>query len=112
MAQTTMKREHALHDRRRGQNLGVLVVLLATVVMLFAITIVKLPGAGATVGNPTASQAGGWDLGGALVDMVQEEGEGPAVHVATEPDRGLPAAAEGDTAAPDPTPAPASTATE
>ncbi|MEL6336172.1 MAG: hypothetical protein AAFQ88_05935 [Pseudomonadota bacterium] len=60
MAQMTMRRDHELHHRRRGRNLGVLVMLIGLVVMLFAITIVKMPQAGGTVGNPSASQAGGW----------------------------------------------------
>ncbi|MEO0823674.1 MAG: cytochrome C oxidase assembly protein [Pseudomonadota bacterium] len=58
----TMRRDHELHLRRRGRNLGVLVALLALVVMLFLVTIVKMGPAGGTVGNPAASQAGGWGL--------------------------------------------------
>ncbi|MEM6421470.1 MAG: hypothetical protein AAF698_02695 [Pseudomonadota bacterium] len=61
MAQLTMKREHELHSRRRGRNLGVLVVLIGLVVMLFLTTVVKMgQGPEVIVGNPSASQAGGW----------------------------------------------------
>lgn len=37
-------RDHALHARRRGRNLGVLAVLLAFVALMFWVTIVKLGG--------------------------------------------------------------------
>ncbi|MEM6678729.1 MAG: hypothetical protein AAF675_12740 [Pseudomonadota bacterium] len=50
-------RDHELHSRRRGRNLAVLAACLALIVMLFALTVVKMEG---TVGNPSASQAGGW----------------------------------------------------
>lgn len=39
-----MHQDHELHRRRRGRNIGVLVVLLAFVALLFAVTIVKLGG--------------------------------------------------------------------
>ena len=54
-----MKREHELHSKRRGRNTGVLIVLVAFVVMLFAVTIVKL-GENGAVGNPSAGQGGAW----------------------------------------------------
>lgn len=46
-----MKREHELHGRRKGRNYGVLLVLLAFIGLIFAVTIVKL---GGNVKNPTA----------------------------------------------------------
>ena len=39
-----MRKDHELHQRRRGRNLGVLVVLLALVALLFWVTIAKLGG--------------------------------------------------------------------
>ncbi|MEM1345272.1 MAG: cytochrome C oxidase assembly protein [Pseudomonadota bacterium] len=55
-----MQREHELHDRRRGRNIGVLAVLLGFVAMLFLVTVVKLGGGGGIVGNPSAGQGGAW----------------------------------------------------
>ncbi|MEM1276551.1 MAG: cytochrome C oxidase assembly protein [Pseudomonadota bacterium] len=55
-----MKREHELHDRRRGRNLGVLVLLLGFIAMLFFVTIVKLGEGGSVMGNPSAGQGGAW----------------------------------------------------
>ncbi|MEM7237729.1 MAG: hypothetical protein AAF501_07900 [Pseudomonadota bacterium] len=54
-----MKREHELHDRRRGRNLGVLILLVGFVAMLFFVTIIKLGDTG-IVGNPSAGQGGAW----------------------------------------------------
>jgi len=42
--------EHELHIRRRGRNIGLLVVLLAFVALVFGLTIVKL----ARTGDPSA----------------------------------------------------------
>ncbi|MEM9145056.1 MAG: hypothetical protein AAGC57_02585 [Pseudomonadota bacterium] len=39
-----MKRDHELHDRRRGRNLGVLAVLLGFILLLFLVTVVKMGG--------------------------------------------------------------------
>jgi hypothetical protein len=44
-----MRKDHELHKRRRGRNLGVLVVLLAFVALLFWVTVVKM---GTQAGNP------------------------------------------------------------
>jgi hypothetical protein len=44
-----MQREHELHTRRRGRNLGVLAVLLGVIALLFWVTIVKM---GGNTGNP------------------------------------------------------------
>ncbi|MEM9371537.1 MAG: cytochrome C oxidase assembly protein [Pseudomonadota bacterium] len=54
-----MKREHELHDRRRGRNIGVLALLLGFVAMLFLVTVVKL-GENGLAGNPSAGQGGAW----------------------------------------------------
>lgn len=54
-----MKREHELHQKRKGRNMGVLLALCAFVAMLFAVTIVKL-GENGAVGNPSAGQGGAW----------------------------------------------------
>lgn len=62
MAQTTLRRDHELHGRRRGRNLGVLAALLTLVVMLFAITVLKMGQGPGIVGNPTGQQGGAWDL--------------------------------------------------
>lgn len=51
-----MQREHELHQRRRGRNMGVLGVLVAFVLLLFAVTIVKL---GPNAANPSAGE-GNW----------------------------------------------------
>lgn len=37
-----LKTEHDLHARRRGRNKGVLLLLLAFVAMIFALTVVKV----------------------------------------------------------------------
>ncbi|GMG81827.1 hypothetical protein LNKW23_10400 [Paralimibaculum aggregatum] len=39
-----MQRDHELHKRRRGRNLGVLAVLLGFAALLFIVTIVKMGG--------------------------------------------------------------------
>ena len=54
-----MDREHELHGRRRGRNLGVIGVLAALVLLIFAVTIVKL---GGNVKNPTAGETWGETL--------------------------------------------------
>ena len=46
-----MHKDHELHKRRRSRNIGVLVAALALVVLLFAVTIVKL---GPYAANPWA----------------------------------------------------------
>ena len=51
-----MQRDHALHGRRRGRNWGVFGALLAMVVLLFAVTVVKM---GPEAGNPTAQLSWG-----------------------------------------------------
>ena len=59
-----MQKPHDLHDRRRGRNWGVFGGLLAMVVLLFAVTLVKM---GPEAGNPTAQSS--W--GEALVDWIR-----------------------------------------
>ena len=54
-----MRRDHDLHGRRRGRNLAVLGALLALVVLLFAVTIVKL---GGNAMNPTGGATWGESL--------------------------------------------------
>ena len=54
-----MRREHELHTRRKGRNVGVVGVLLAMMVLLFAVTIVKL---GGNAGNPTSGASWGETL--------------------------------------------------
>ena len=44
-----MHKDHDLHKRRRSRNIGVLILALAFVALMFAVTIVKL---GPNVGNP------------------------------------------------------------
>ena len=44
-----MRKEHELHRRRRGRNVGLLVVLLAFAALLFWVTIAKM---GGSAGNP------------------------------------------------------------
>ncbi len=44
-----MHKDHDLHKRRRGRNIGLLIVLLAFVALIFAVTIVKM---GPNAGNP------------------------------------------------------------
>ena len=46
-----MEREHELHTRRRGRNIGLMTVLCVFVVLIFAVTIVKL---GGNAANPSA----------------------------------------------------------
>ena len=45
---------HELHTRRRGRNVGVMLVLVAFVVLLFAVSIVKL---GGNAKNPAANKS-------------------------------------------------------
>ncbi|MFK7944847.1 MAG: hypothetical protein AB8B85_18330 [Paracoccaceae bacterium] len=54
-----MQPEHEMHTRRKGRNLGVVGALVGLVVLLFAVTIVKL---GDNVGNPTAGASWGESL--------------------------------------------------
>jgi hypothetical protein len=64
-----MRKDSELHGRRRGRNWAVLAALVALVVLLFAVTIVKL-GSGAM--NPTAGES--W--GTALIEWLSGDGEG------------------------------------
>lgn len=61
-----MDREHELHARRRGRNIGVIAALLAFVVLLFAVTIVKL---GENAKNPSTNVS--W--GASLLNWVRGE---------------------------------------
>lgn len=54
-----LDKEHEIHTRRRGRNMGVLGMLVALVLLLFAVTIVKL---GPESGNPTAGASWGETL--------------------------------------------------
>lgn len=54
-----IQKQHELHDRRRGRNLGVLAALAALAVLLFAVTLVKM---GPEAGNPTAGATWGESL--------------------------------------------------
>jgi hypothetical protein len=64
MRREFIRRDHNLHDRRRGRNWGVFGGLLALVVLLFAVTIVKM---GPEAGNPAAQAS--W--GQAFVDWIR-----------------------------------------
>lgn len=64
-----MRREHELHGRRRGRNLAVMGALVALVVLMFAVTIVKL---GPNAANPTA----GATWGESLVRWLSDEPPG------------------------------------
>lgn len=37
-----MHRDHELHTRRRGRNIGLLAVLLGFIVLMFGLTVVKI----------------------------------------------------------------------
>ena len=54
-----MRREHDLHGRRRGRNWAVLAGLAALVVLLFAVTLVKL---GPDAYNPSTGASWGQSL--------------------------------------------------
>lgn len=56
MRNAFIRKDHALHGRRRGRNWGVFGGLLALVVLLFAVTIVKM---GPEAGNPSAQTSWG-----------------------------------------------------
>lgn len=60
-----MNNEHEIHSRRRGRNLGVLGLLLALALLLFAVTIVKM---GPQAANPSA----GTSWGDTLLNWVRE----------------------------------------
>ena len=66
----SMKRDHDLHDRRRGRNMAVLLALLTFAALMFSVTIVKLTEHNATVGNPSAGQGGAWIDG--FIDWARE----------------------------------------
>lgn len=86
MALIAMRREHELHGRRRSRNWGVLAALLGLVLLLFAVTIVKLgPGAA----NPSADRSWGESLVLWLRGEPVEAPEPPAVEPAqpVEPER-------------------------
>lgn len=53
------KRNHELHGRRFGRNIGVIGLLVGVAVLLFAVTIVKL---GDQAGNPTSGSSWGESL--------------------------------------------------
>ena len=61
-----MDREHELHRRRKGRNGAVLVVLLAFVALVFAVTVVKL---GENAANPSTNVS--W--GESLMNWMQSE---------------------------------------
>jgi hypothetical protein len=61
-----MDREHELHTRRRGRNIGVIAVLLAFALLLFSVTIVKL---GENAKNPSTNVS--W--GDSLLNWVRGE---------------------------------------
>ncbi len=44
-----LNRDHEIHTRRRGRNLGVLAVLLGFIALLFFVTMAKM---GGQAGNP------------------------------------------------------------
>lgn len=52
----TIGKQHEMHERRKGRNIGVLVVLLVLVALLFAVTLVKL---GPNAMNPSAGVSWG-----------------------------------------------------
>ena len=60
-----MRREHELHGRRRGRNWAVLGALVAMIVLLFAVTLVKL---GPDGFNPTTGESWGQSLAAWLTD--------------------------------------------
>ena len=51
-----MNPQHEVHQRRKGRNFGVLAALAGLVVLLFAVTIVKM---GPQAGNPTTGKSWG-----------------------------------------------------
>ena len=58
-----IQKDHELHERRRGRNLGVLGALIGLVVLLFLVTIVKL-------GGEAANPASGISWGEALTEWL------------------------------------------
>jgi len=70
-----MRREHELHHRRRGRNIGVLVVLLAFVALIFAVTVVKMGEGPGIVGNPSAGQGGAWTGEKLAEPFTSDDGE-------------------------------------
>lgn len=45
-----MHKDHELHTRRRGRNMGLLAVLLGFIAVMFALTVVKIQTAGFSQG--------------------------------------------------------------
>lgn len=66
-----IRRDSNRHERRRGRNLGVLIVLIALVALLFAVTTVKL---GPNAANPSAGQS--W--GTSLIEWLRGDDAAPA----------------------------------
>ena len=64
MTAMTLNKKSDLHDRRRGRNAAVFVALVALILLIFAVTIVKL---GPNAGNPSSNAS--W--GSALVEWLQ-----------------------------------------
>lgn len=59
MTAMALRRDSERHDRRRGRNWAVLGALVALVVLLFAVTIVKL---GPNAANPSTNETWGSSL--------------------------------------------------
>ena len=51
-----ISKQHEMHKRREGRNLGVLIGLIVLVALIFAVTIVKL---GPDAGNPSTDVSWG-----------------------------------------------------
>ncbi|MEM9781996.1 MAG: hypothetical protein AAF899_05940 [Pseudomonadota bacterium] len=60
--------------------------LVGMVVMLFAITVVKMGEDRAIVGNPSAAQAGGWSASDFIAPL---QGDEARVHTSATPDRAV-----------------------
>lgn len=65
-----MRRDHELHGRRRGRNWAVLGALVALIVLLFAVTLVKL---GPESFNPTTGETWGQALAAWLQGAPADE---------------------------------------
>ena len=52
----TIRAEHELHQRRKGRNVGVGLLLFSMVVLIMALTVVKVTNEGFTVPNLEETQ--------------------------------------------------------
>lgn len=69
-----MNREHELHRRRFGRNMGLLIVLLAFVALVFGLTMVKIQGGSTMEGFDHRPPTGVPETGSRLDNLPPPDG--------------------------------------